>query len=157
MKAYIREVAKNEPGDDGYSTDASSTVDSVFDPPPGPMVSGGRRYSTDGDDDSDDFASGDDSEIRPRYGSVILSSELLLLDRPFIPSVRQTKQSYTSTSPESSVCSPLAMSTIPKPRLVTLAPDEFGIPIPDDAKWTKITRRLVSPEVLEQDQRRYEA
>ncbi len=38
-----------------------------------------------------------------------------------------------------------------------LAPDEYGKEIPADAKWTKINRRLVSPEVLDQDHRRYEA
>ncbi len=38
-----------------------------------------------------------------------------------------------------------------------LAPDEYGNEIPPDAKWTKINRRLVSPEVLDQDRRRYEA
>lgn len=38
-----------------------------------------------------------------------------------------------------------------------LAPDEYGNEIPADAKWTKVTRRLISPEVLEQDRRRYEA
>jgi hypothetical protein len=38
-----------------------------------------------------------------------------------------------------------------------LAPDKYGNAISADAKWTKISRRLVSPEVLEQDKRRYEA
>ncbi|CAG8957121.1 hypothetical protein HYFRA_00009322 [Hymenoscyphus fraxineus] len=38
-----------------------------------------------------------------------------------------------------------------------LAPDSQGKQIPSDALWTKISRRLVSPEVLEQDRRRYEA
>jgi hypothetical protein len=38
-----------------------------------------------------------------------------------------------------------------------LAPDQYGNDIPGDAKWTKITRRLISPEVLDQDRRRYEA
>ncbi|KAN0098332.1 hypothetical protein V8E51_013995 [Hyaloscypha variabilis] len=38
-----------------------------------------------------------------------------------------------------------------------LAPDEHGNDIPDDAKWTKISRRIVSPEILDQDHRRYEA
>jgi hypothetical protein len=38
-----------------------------------------------------------------------------------------------------------------------LAPDSQGNDIPADAKWTKINRRLVSPEVLDQDGRRYEA
>jgi hypothetical protein len=82
------------------------------------------------------------------------------LERPIIPSVQQTKQTYTSASLDSgygSIGSPLAMSTIPKQPFMTLAPDEFGNRIPEDAKWTKISRRLVSPEVLEQDHRRYEA
>ncbi len=38
-----------------------------------------------------------------------------------------------------------------------LGPDEHGNEIPSDAKWTKINRKLVSPEVLDQDRRRYEA
>jgi len=38
-----------------------------------------------------------------------------------------------------------------------LAPDEHGNEIPPDARWTRINRRLVSPEVLDQDHRRYEA
>lgn len=38
-----------------------------------------------------------------------------------------------------------------------LAPDSQGKQIPSDAIWTKISRRLVSPEVLDQDRRRYEA
>lgn len=40
---------------------------------------------------------------------------------------------------------------------IKLAPDEHGNEIPPDAKWTRINRRLVSPEVLDQDHRRYEA
>jgi hypothetical protein len=38
-----------------------------------------------------------------------------------------------------------------------LAPDSFGREIPLDALWTKIKRSVISPEVLEQDGRRYEA
>jgi hypothetical protein len=45
----------------------------------------------------------------------------------------------------------------PRPDAFHLGPDEKGNEIPPDAKWTKITRRLVSPEVLSQDGRRYEA
>jgi len=47
--------------------------------------------------------------------------------------------------------------TSPRPEPMTLAPDEHGNAIPPDAKWTKVTRRLISPEVLDQDRRRYEA
>lgn len=43
------------------------------------------------------------------------------------------------------------------PEGVRLAPDEFGNEIPADAKWTKVKRKLVSTEVLDQDKRRYEA
>lgn len=38
-----------------------------------------------------------------------------------------------------------------------LAPDEHGNEISPDARWTRINRALVSPEVLQQDKRRYEA
>ncbi|PQE09949.1 nipped-B B protein [Rutstroemia sp. NJR-2017a BVV2] len=51
------------------------------------------------------------------------------------------------------------ISTSPRPEsaLPRLAPDSYGNEIPPDAKWTKIKRSLVSPEVLDQDGRRYEA
>ncbi|TVY92753.1 hypothetical protein LAWI1_G002435 [Lachnellula willkommii] len=47
--------------------------------------------------------------------------------------------------------------TSPRPDTSRLAPDSYGNEIPSDAKWTKMARRLVSPEVLDQDRRRYEA
>ncbi|TVY33075.1 hypothetical protein LSUB1_G008435, partial [Lachnellula subtilissima] len=47
--------------------------------------------------------------------------------------------------------------TSPRPDSSRLAPDSYGNEIPSDAKWTKMARRLVSPEVLAQDRRRYEA
>ena len=47
--------------------------------------------------------------------------------------------------------------TSPRPELLKLAPDSQGNEIPPDAKWTRINRRLVSPEVLGQDGRRFEA
>ena len=49
------------------------------------------------------------------------------------------------------------LSNIPPPTQVRLAPDAQGKEIPPDAKWTKINRRLVSPEVLDQAHKRYEA
>lgn len=55
---------------------------------------------------------------------------------------------FTGPSPRSSSTAGVAFR---------LAPDEHGNEIPADAKWTKINRRLVSPEVLDQDHRRYEA
>lgn len=48
------------------------------------------------------------------------------------------------------------LGTSPRPE-IRLSPDAQGNEIPPDAKWTKITRRLVSPEVLDQDHLRYEA
>ncbi|PQE08437.1 nipped-B B protein [Rutstroemia sp. NJR-2017a BBW] len=53
----------------------------------------------------------------------------------------------------------IGISTSPRPQsaLPRLAPDSYGNEIPPDAKWTKIKRSLVSPEVLDQDGRRYEA
>ena len=38
-----------------------------------------------------------------------------------------------------------------------LAPDSKGNPIPADARWTRVTRRLISLEVLEEEGLRYEA
>lgn len=51
----------------------------------------------------------------------------------------------------------LGTSPVPVPHPIRLAPDAQGNEIPPDARWTKISRRLVSPEVLDQDRRRYEA
>jgi len=47
--------------------------------------------------------------------------------------------------------------TSPGPETIRLAPDEHGNEMPPNAHWTKINRRLVSPTVLDQDHRRYEA
>jgi len=49
------------------------------------------------------------------------------------------------------------LGNIPAPNPLRLAPDAQGNQIPADAKWTKINRRLVSPEVLDQAHKRYEA
>ncbi|ESZ96134.1 hypothetical protein SBOR_3485 [Sclerotinia borealis F-4128] len=47
--------------------------------------------------------------------------------------------------------SPRPDSSMPTTRL---APDSYGNEIPPDAKWTKVKRSLISPEVLNQDGRR---
>lgn len=49
------------------------------------------------------------------------------------------------------------LGTSPRPEPGRLAPDSYGNEIQPDAKWTRINRKLVSPEVLDQDGRRYEA
>lgn len=50
--------------------------------------------------------------------------------------------------------SPRSESTV---HLKRIAPDSQGKDIPADAKWTKVKRSLISPGVLNQDGRRYEA
>ncbi|RAL59870.1 hypothetical protein DID88_000497 [Monilinia fructigena] len=50
--------------------------------------------------------------------------------------------------------SPISDAAMPLKRL---APDSYGNEISPDAKWTKVKRSLISPEVLNQDGRRYEA
>lgn len=65
--------------------------------------------------------------------------------------------SIPGTAPSQSRSS-FGAGTSPRPEMSQrLAPDEHGNEIPADAKWTRINRALVSPEVLQQDGRRYEA
>lgn len=52
---------------------------------------------------------------------------------------------------------PPAASGFPPPRSSRLAPDSKGAEIPLEAKWTRIKRSLVSPEVLAKAGMRYEA
>jgi hypothetical protein len=59
--------------------------------------------------------------------------------------------------PARSTRSSESFGTSPRLDAFKLGPDEHGNEIPPDAKWTKINRKLVSPEVLDQDRRRYEA
>lgn len=49
------------------------------------------------------------------------------------------------------------LGTSPRLEPIRLAPDSQGKEIPPDAKWTRISRHLVSPEVVAHDGRRYEA
>lgn len=69
---------------------------------------------------------------------------------------RPKKQPEPSTSPSQpgAIAIP-ARNPILEPR--KLAPDSYGNEIPMDAKWTRVRRSLISPEVLEQDGLRYEA
>jgi hypothetical protein len=53
--------------------------------------------------------------------------------------------------------SPSTLSNFAPPAAPRIAPDAHGNEIPLDAKWTKINRPLVSPQVLDEDRRRYEA
>ena len=69
---------------------------------------------------------------------------------------RPKKQPEFGASPSRSGAND-RLGTSPRPEPPRLAPDAQGNEIPPDAKWTKIARRLVSPEVLDQDRLRYEA
>lgn len=78
---------------------------------------------------------------------------------------RPKQQSDYGTSPRSSAGAiPIPgkqgdrlSASAPRPNPFHLKPDSKGNPIPPEAKWTKINRRLVSPEVLDQAHKRYEA
>lgn len=61
---------------------------------------------------------------------------------------------YSHTGPSSA---PSATSGFPSLRTSRLAPDSKGADIPLEAKWTRIKRSLVSPEVLAKAGMRYEA
>lgn len=65
--------------------------------------------------------------------------------------------SNLSTSPLPNAPHLDRLGTSPRPPATYLAPDDKGNEIKPDALWTKIDRRLVSPEVLAQHGRRYEA
>lgn len=88
--------------------------------------------------------------LRPKRSSDQRSSPRTSGVRFDLP-VRQTSPklstSVTGTSPRPD-------SAMPSKRL---APDSYGNEISPDAKWTKVKRSLISPEVLNQDGRRYEA
>jgi hypothetical protein len=90
-----------------------------------------------------------ESDIRQsiEYGSNQAGDELSYLQRGVIAIPSPDRQAGFLDHPSKS----------PQPDTFPLAPDAQGNKIPPDAKWTKINRRLVSPEVLEKDRRRYEA
>jgi len=52
---------------------------------------------------------------------------------------------------------PSAYGASPRSSQTRIAPDRYGLDIPMDAKWTRIRRALVSPEILERAGVRYEA
>ena len=74
-----------------------------------------------------------------------------------IPVPNPQRNIHLSTSPLPNVPLQDRLSASPRPGTTQLAPDDKGNAIKPDALWTKIDRRLVSPEVLAQDGRRYEA
>ncbi|KAK1981944.1 hypothetical protein LZ30DRAFT_66321 [Colletotrichum cereale] len=52
---------------------------------------------------------------------------------------------------------PSAYGASPRSSQTRIAPDRYGLDIPMEAKWTRIRRALVSPEILERAGVRYEA
>lgn len=74
-----------------------------------------------------------------------------------IPLPIPQQNSNLSTSPLPNAPYNDRLGTSPRPAATYLAPDDKGNEIKPDALWTKIDRRLVSPEVLAQHGRRYEA
>ncbi|KAI9734414.1 MAG: hypothetical protein M1818_006802 [Claussenomyces sp. TS43310] len=85
----------------------------------------------------------------------------------FDESARSVPHRQRPTVPESAsydkpVPMPPSALELPTPnpigrRSPRLAADQYGQEIPPDAKWTQVRRSLISPEVLAQDGRRYEA
>ncbi|KAB8300484.1 hypothetical protein EYC80_000650 [Monilinia laxa] len=88
--------------------------------------------------------------LRPKQSSDQGSSPRTSGVRFDLP-VRQTSSKISSPATGTS---PRPDATMPLKRL---APDLYGNEISPDAKWTKVKRSLISPEVLNQDGRRYEA
>lgn len=146
----ISSVSKSSPSDPkdidsntGASADSASDMDSLFERPETPIP----------------------------METIIKTTELIGLTQDLdqiVPRSRAHRPKglrYGSSSPQpGAVPNPLPTATTnnllskgPKPNDVYLAPDEKGNEIGPDAKWTKIDRRLVSPEVLNQDGRRCEA
>lgn len=74
-----------------------------------------------------------------------------------LPKPQTQYNNHLATSPLPNAPYNDRLGTSPRPDASYLAPDQKGNEIKPDALWTKIDRRLVSPEVLAQDGRRYEA
>lgn len=70
------------------------------------------------------------------------------------PSLRSNSVSSPAISSQQQL-TPVNMNAVPRP--ARLAPDSQGCDIPLDAKWTRIRRSLVSPEILAKAGVRYEA
>jgi hypothetical protein len=142
--------------------------------------------NTDGSSDEDsETDTSSHRSVSPSYGQIITTKNLMAMSqaltiRSTSPSSFRSHGSFdgsmgnrpprqleygTSPSQPGAIPIPTANERTSSDRLNTgslptprpLAPDSQGNEIPPDAKWTKINRRLVSPEVLDQDHRRYEA
>jgi len=84
-------------------------------------------------------------------------SQQLALNVPSYGSSPSRSDANPLSSRNATPISSNGFESSPRPESVRLAPDPYGNHIPSDAKWTRIKRSLVSPEVLDQDGRRYEA
>lgn len=107
--------------------------------------------SSEEDFDSDDFQGQPKS---PTNGVIIHTSELIaLIQTPPLTPPGTSNDLGAGREMRPGPASP----TGSQQPIANLAPDERGNEIKPDALWTKIDRRLVSSEVLNQDGRRYEA
>lgn len=142
-----------------------------------------RSVNTSGsDDDSQTDISSKGSRV-PSQGALIRTSDLIAISQALhvnsalLPSSFESQLSFDGSNTRRSIeFAPKDIAASPSQSIINgsltrrgsntsnggqptfrLAPDSQGKQIPSDAIWTKISRRLVSPEVLDQDRRRYEA
>lgn len=119
-------------------------------PPAGPVVPGSFNAGSYLDDHRHSLP------YRPRGNDYLASSSQPGAMPIPVPIPQQPNHLGTSPLPGAPHLDRLGTSPRPDSGMY-LAPDQMGNEIPPDALWTKIDRRLVSPEVLAQDGRRYEA
>ncbi|KAF5879089.1 uncharacterized protein Bfra_006293 [Botrytis fragariae] len=97
--------------------------------------------------------------LRPKHSSdpVQKSSPRTSGVRFDLPDANQSSKTHTPSSGnnphDSTIPIPIPTSILKS----KIAPDSSGHEIPQDAKWTKVKRSLISPEVLMKDGRRFEA
>ncbi|TGO44594.1 hypothetical protein BCON_0492g00050 [Botryotinia convoluta] len=97
--------------------------------------------------------------LRPKHSSdpVQKSSARTSGVRFDLPDSNQSSKTHTPSSGnnphDSTIPIPIPTSILKS----KIAPDSSGHEIPQDAKWTKVKRSLISPEVLMKDGRRFEA
>lgn len=94
----------------------------------------------------------------PAYGASSTSATMAP-PPPYAPSVTQGAAPIPipSSAPNTQSGLPPPTSAVGQQRYSRLAPDSKGSDIPLDAKWTRIKRALVSPEILTKAGVRYEA
>jgi hypothetical protein len=117
-----------------------------------------RRPGSPGEDYETNYTPSS-SPIDPRNSSTSIDERVprSMASRPRTTLAPESSQ--YGTSPSQYGTSPASSRSAygSSPRSSILAPDSQGNAIPLDAKWTRVKRELISTEVLDQDNRRYEA